>query len=176
MHQVPVVDQEIEKQERLKLLTALKKEFKEGFGWTDFNHRRVFFKVPKKILAEFAEQVLTYDNLGTVHVEEDLVFAPMNISESFLSLQEDKVLIVFEATDTPDPEAESYVYSVQRIKAHEDVLELSRSLEKLGPETKIVGGYLEKNTGDIVFLTRSNPNAGKKDAGKKVYHQHAGNA
>jgi hypothetical protein len=32
MHQVPVVDQEIEKQERLDLLTALKKEFKEEFG------------------------------------------------------------------------------------------------------------------------------------------------
>jgi hypothetical protein len=173
MHQVPEqkVDLEIEKQKRLDLLKDLEEEFKGNFGDTDFNHRRVFFKVPKKILAEFAKQVLTYENLSTVHSDENLVFAPMNISESFLSLQEDKVLIVFEATDTPDPEAESYVYSVQCIKAHEDVLELSKSLEKLGPETKILGGYLEKNTGYIVFLTRS-----KGGAGKKVYHQHAGNA
>lgn len=173
---MPEQNLEIEKQERLDLLAALEEEFKGNFCDTDFNHRRVFFKVPKKILAEFAKQVLTYDKLSSVHSDGDLVFAPVSISESFLSLQEDKVLIVFEATDTPDPEAESYVYSVQRIKAHEDVIELSRSLEKLRAETKIVGGYLEQNTGCIVLLTRSNPNAGKKDAGKKVYHQHAGNA
>jgi hypothetical protein len=150
MHQVPEprVDPEIERQEKLALLTALKEEFKQDFGKTDFNHRRVFFKVPKKILDEFAKQVLTYDNLSSVHIDGDLVFAPMNISESFLSLHEDKVMIVFEATDTPEPDVESYIYSVQRIKAHEDVLELTKSLEKqLGPETKIVGGYLEKNTG-----------------------------
>lgn len=173
MHQVPEqkVESEIEKQERLDLLKDLEEEFKEDFGKTDFDHRRVFFKVPKKILAEFAKQVLTYKNLSTVHSDGDLVIAPMNISESFLSLQEDKVLIVFDSTDIPDPEAEHYKYSVQCIKAHEDVSELSRSLEKLGPETKIVGGYLEKNTGYIVFLTRS-----KDGAGKKVYHQHAGNA
>jgi len=172
MHQVPVVDLENEKQKRLDLLKDLEKEFKEDFGKTDFDHRRVFFKVPKKILAEFAKQVLTYKNLSTVHSDGDLVIAPMNISESFLSLQEDKVLIVFDSTDTSDEESKSYVYSVQRIKAHEDVGELSRSLEKqLGPETKIVGGYLDQTTGDIVFLTRS-----KGGAGKKVYHQHAGNA